>query len=402
MRLAGFCVGAAIAVAAGGGAAQIDVDNRPVTVDPSGPTTPEYRRSIEERNRKAREAAEKAGKTHIDTTYGEFGGAVPERKVAPLPEASEGAAEGRRPLDAGGAAVRGSVAEVREPAPEYEELDEVRQGELRELIAELLKVLDRKPEMVRLRVERDVEEAKAEPSRTAPAGNGRQSAIPEVVAGSGFYGRVVYEVNSDFRGPVLVELLEPPFSGAVASGRFERVRDQLVVRMNRLSWRGLDLAIDAWAVGLDCACYGLSGEVDRHWFERLILPAAVNFAEAFLTAKGQAGRRVEVSGETVVDERSQPTDRAAVYSGLGRVARSVGEVLLEDAPTGPTVRIPRNSEVAVVFARPPGGTASSTRAAAPDPRGPTGGGVVRVGADARDATGGVAADGAAGREGRGE
>ena len=380
MRVAGWIIGAVLCVAGPAAAQKIDVDNRPLKVDPSGGSTPEYLRSIEERNRKAREAAEKAGKTHIDTTFGEFGDVVekpatPAAVVQPA-EPDVGAAARQTVKET----VERAAAKPPAAAPEYERVDEVRQGELRELIGELLKALDRKPEMVRLRVERAAGEEKP---ATVEAGTVRVRsgvAVPAVEAGSGFYGRVVYEVNSDYRGPVLIELLEPPLTGGVVTGRFERVRERLVVRMTRLSWRGVEVAIDAWAVGLDCACYGLSGEVDRHWFERLILPSAVNFAEAFLTAKGQAGRRVEIAGERVVDERSQPTDREAVYSGLGRVARSVGEVLLQDAPTGPTVRIPRNSEVAVVFARPPGEAASSRRAVAPDSRRPTNSGVVRVGA----------------------
>ena len=393
MKAFGRIAGAVVLCAAGSAAAQIDVDNRPLKVDPSGPTTPEYLRSIEERNRKAREAAEEAGETHIDTTFGELGEQRPEPRTPTVTAEPEPPAAAPATGPDAGQAER-PAERVPDLAPDYERLDKVRQGDLRELIAELLKALDRKPEMVRLRAERSAKKERAEPARAAPAALPAGPRLPEIAAGSGFYGRVVYEVNSDFRGPVLVQLLEPPLSGAVASGRFERVRDRLVVRMNRLSWRALDVAVDAWAVGLDCACYGLSGEVDRHWFERLILPAAVNFAEAFLTAKGQAGRRVAVSGETVVDERSRPTRREAVHSGLGQVARSVGQILLQDAPTGPTVRIPRNSEVAVVFARPPGGTASETRAAAPASRGPTAAGVVRIGAQRGAAPSGGAGDGA--------
>lgn len=72
-----------------------------------------------------------------------------------------------------------------------------------------------------------------------------------------------------------------------------------------------------------------------------------------------------MSGETVVDERDDPTSRQAVYAGLGNAARSVGDILLEDAPAGPTVRIPRDSDVAVVFARPPGAVASTLRVEVP-------------------------------------
>ena len=357
--------------------AQIEIDTRQLKLDPSDPASPEYRRTIEERNRRVREEAEKVGKTHIDTTYGPFGDA---------PAKPEGVKEGAESSDPQQVEqeVRSQPREARErprrPVGGYERRDEVRQGELRELVGELLKVLDRGPEVVRLRAARAPQGAVAGADgavrRTAVPAEG--AVFPKIRPGAGFYARVLYAVNSDYPGPVLIELLEPPLRGAVVTGRFERVRERLVVRLDRMSWRGGDAPVEAWAVGLDCACYGLSGEVDRHWFQRLILPAAVQFAEGYLVAKGQGGRRVEVSGETVVDERDEPTDRQAVYSGLGRAARSAGEILLEDAPTGPTVRIPRNSDVAVVFARPLGEAASATGAPARDARGPPPGGVVRA------------------------
>ena len=376
MRSAATCV--AVLLAGWPAAAQIDVDNRPLKVDPSGPASPAYRDSIEERNRKAREEAERSGKSHVDTTFGEMGdpeagaGALP-----PLPGTAPQAGPERRPERSAGPTALPPPAR-RQREPDYEGFDEVGQGELRQLIGELLQALDRQPEVVRLRAasRREAREpARREETPPAPLPAG---GFPKVTAGSGLYARVLYAVNSDYRGPVLIEVLEPPLAGAVLSGGFERVRDRLVLRLGRLSWRGREAAVEAWAVGLDCACYGVGGEVDRHWFERLILPAAFRFAEGYLSARGSGGRRVEVSGETVVDESGRPTGDQAIYSGLGNAARTFGDILLEDAPRGPTVRIPRDTEIAVVFARPPGETAPTTRAAAPAPRGPTTDGVIRV------------------------
>ena len=89
---------------------------------------------------------------------------------------------------------------------------------------------------------------------------------------------------------------------------------------------------------------------------------------------------MEVSGETVVEETSEPTEKQAIYAGLGNAVRSAGEILLQDAPGGPTVRIPRDAEVAVVFARPPGDGVTVATSDAPDSRGPpySKGGIRRV------------------------
>lgn len=365
---------------------RIEMDNRNLKVDPAERVDPQYGESLRERSRQKKDEAERTGKSHIDTLHGPF---APERAEAGNAPPAVGS-DAERPLPA---SIR-AREEKPQPKPArrserrgrdrgYERLDEVDGGELPELIAELLKLWNRPPETVRLQGrERRDERREAAPAASVQkvAADGG-SGFPEVAAGQGLYARVLYGVNSDHAGPVLLEILEPPLGGAVASGAFERVRDRLVIRLNSVSWRGRRAPATGWAVGLDCACFGVEGEVDRHWWERLILPAAFRFAEGFLTARGTPRRRVQVSGETVVEETAGPTGREAIYRGLGEAARSAGDILLQDAPAGPTVRIPRNAELAVVFERPPGGRANRVGVVEPAPRGPP---VARVSGTAND------------------
>ena len=158
-------------------------------------------------------------------------------------------------------------------------------------------------------------------------------------------------------GPVLIELLEPPLAGAVASGGFTRAGERLVLRLTRLEYRGRRVPVDAWAAGLDCACYGVGGEVDSHWFERVLLPSAVRFAEGFLAALARPAESLGIGDGGVRYERREPAGPGAVNAGLATAARTAGGVLLESAPDGPTVRIPRDTELVVVFAAPPGASA---------------------------------------------
>ena len=116
------------------------------------------------------------------------------------------------------------------------------------------------------------------------------------------------------------------------------------------------MAVDAWAVDPGCACYGVDGEVDSHWFERVLLSSAVRFAEGFLGALSRPNETVIVQGGDVRYERLEASARDAVHAGLATAARTAGDVLLESAPEGPTVRIPRDTELVVVFAAAPGGS----------------------------------------------
>ena len=365
------------------GQSRIDVDNRGIKVDPGEGVPSEYERTIEQRNQDALDEAEKTGGSHFDSTVGELQPVMPKQENV-AEEAGQREKAGAVP-----AKVEPEIPKGRGPGrqrePSYERLDEARGSELPDLIGELLKVWNRPPTVVRLRASRGGGEQAAEGAGagqgSSPARTDTGPALPLPAAGGAVYGRVLYAVDSDFPGPVLVELLEPPLSGAVANGSFERVRDRLVVRIDSVSWRGRRTAVHAWAVGLDCACFGLAGEVDRHWWQRLVLPAAVKFAEGFLLARGTPSRRVTVSGETVVEETSGPTDRDAVYRGAAEAVRSAGDILFQDAPTAPTVRIPRNAELAVVFAGPPGEGTPASSGVAPQARRPAAGGVIRARGD---------------------
>ena len=143
--------------------------------------------------------------------------------------------------------------------------------------------------------------------------------------------------------------------------RSRLVGERLVLRLARLEYRGRSVSVDAWAVGLDCACYGVEGEVDSHWFSRVLLPSAVRFAEGFLAALARPAESLSIGDGDVRYERREAATRDAVNAGLASAARTAGDVLLENAPDGPTVRIPRDTELVVVFAAPPGGAQGSAQ-----------------------------------------
>ena len=82
----------------------------------------------------------------------------------------------------------------------------------------------------------------------------------------------------------------------------------------------------------------------------------MSFAEGFLTALGRPAESISAGSGNVLYERRQGSTRDAAHGGLGTAARSAGTILLETAPKRPTVRIPRDTELIVVFARPPAST----------------------------------------------
>ena len=137
-----------------------------------------------------------------------------------------------------------------------------------------------------------------------------------------------------------------------------------MLRLSSLTWRGRTHPVDAWAVDPECACFGIEGEVDRHFLARVVLPAAARFAEGFMTAAAMPARTLSMQDGTVLHERGAG-EREALHSGLGAAARTLGDILTADAPKETTVRIPRNTPLVVMvarpFATPPGAAAASWR-----------------------------------------
>ena len=337
---------------AGAGLAQVP-DNRDLKLDPEDSVPPFYQHTLDERDRQRLDAAREAGETYLPTFQGPStapGTLVPEEAVP----AAAGAHAPERPQPV--------YEGYRRPAPALASGGEGRgAGDLRpeSLVGVLIEAWTRPPEIVRLRrpatAARAIEPAPPGGMSAEAAGAVARTAdpiLPRIAAGTGLYARTMYAVDSDYPGPVLLEILEPPLAGAVASGAFALVGERLTLRLNRLEYRGRSLSIDAWAAGLDCACYGVDGEVDSHWFERVLLPASVGFAEGFLTVLSRPSETV-VIGDDVRYERRDAATRDAVHAGLATAARTAGDVLLENAPDGPTVRIARDTELVVVFAAPP-------------------------------------------------
>ena len=330
-------------------------DNRPAELKPTGGVgDPEYQRRLEEGQRRSAEDARERGESHTDvpisaagaegtTVVGPPGAGIAEAEgkteapAQPKPKAQvewpprqEGTPEGKDdPIPPGAGGREGARVD----------------GYIQVLIEEL----SRPANMRRIRYVGGEETRPRETAGSVEAGE-FQAPLPNVGAGDALYARVLYDVNSDYPGPVMLQILQQPLYGAVARGEFQLIRDRLVVRVTALDVAGETVRVDAVAVGLDCACYGLAGDVTYHWWDRVILPAATGFLENFLIARAQPERRiVEVeAGSVVADERARSREQA-IYAGASAAAGQVGRILREQAPSRQTVSIARNTELAVMF-----------------------------------------------------
>ena len=341
-----------------------------VASDLTVPTSPAYREAVVEGDAERRDEAIVEGESYVPTFQSQTQATAPMVATPVKPSALAPSAQAAQAAQARPAPVTPQpeaadpvlaqdypVAQARGTALVRTQAREAEGAAIGTMFEDLLTRWNEAPAMQVIRYETASPGAAAPaPSAGETAAAGAAAAPPGrllVAAGRVLYGATSVGVDSELGLPVLVEVLEKPFRGALLRGEFRQVRDRMVVRFSRLSdpRRDLDLAVDAYAVGLECQCGALAGEVDRHWFARVVLPAALGFAQAYLRATGEPDTRIVVDGE-VVAEYSEDQSRERVAQGLAGAAEQAGNVVFESLPTRATVRLPRGMELGIVFVEP--------------------------------------------------
>ncbi len=327
-------------------------DNRGVSLNPEDPLSPAYEDTLDRRDGQRREQARARGDSFMSTFHGTGQAPGEGQDIGEMGEPNPGDRWTGRTGTAGepeGVDVRPRAVYESTSRPDRRSTDA---GDgLAALVAVLLEEWSRPPQIVSLRYAAPRDRGGAAAGRSAERAAPDGPRLPHVAAGTGLYARTLYAVDSDYPGPVVLEILQPPLAGAVAHGGFERVRQRLVLRLASLTWRGRTFPLDAWAVDPNCACYGIEGEVDRHFVSRVLLPAAARFAEGFLTAVAAPARTLTMQDGTIFHERGAAGEREALHAGAGAAARTLGDILMADAPKETTVRIPRDTPLVVMVAR---------------------------------------------------
>ena len=183
------------------------------------------------------------------------------------------------------------------------------EGNLGAIVAALIEAINREPDIRRIGYASGAAERSGGERREAVAP--AKGPLPRVAAGDAFYARVMHAVNSDYPGPVLIELLQPPLAGAVARGEFQQVGERMVIRIGSLDVAGETMPVDAVAVGLDCACFGVAGEVSYHWWDRVLLPAATGVRRAVSDRARRTGAPGGVGGRRDRRYGGEGPERAA-------------------------------------------------------------------------------------------
>ncbi|MGC9271864.1 hypothetical protein [Acidiphilium sp.] len=191
-------------------------------------------------------------------------------------------------------------------------------------------------------------------SGKVPFGRPRDRAPVLIPAGHGVYGVTKLAVSSDQAdSPVEVQALSGPIAGDDMLGSFSREGDRLVVKLTSITLKdGEQASINALVVTPDTMRTAVATSVNEHYVDRIVLPAAAAFVEALGGSLGQSGSVEQTSPLGGLTVFSHVNTGQAVAAGLGNAAGTLGNVIEQTAPKGPTVKLAAGTDVGVLFLSP--------------------------------------------------
>ncbi len=171
-----------------------------------------------------------------------------------------------------------------------------------------------------------------------------------VPAGTVNYAQLLIEANSDVPGPVMVQILSGPLSGARAIGTFKVMYEQLVLTFNMAVYKGKEYAINAIALDPSTTLGGMATDVDHRYLKRVLLPAAASFMSSFGSALTSAGSQTTATGDTVVVTEVKKGYKEAAFEGMASAGDTVANFLQDEASRTKTlVRVQVGAPMGLFF-----------------------------------------------------
>lgn len=188
----------------------------------------------------------------------------------------------------------------------------------------------------------------------SPSTEGAEDPAKVIVpAGSIAYAQLLTEINSDIKGPALVHILSGPFAGARGIGKMEVSEDMsnehIVLTFKTVVKDAVSYKIDGIAMDEKTTLTGQATDIDHHYWERVILPAAARFVEGYSSALAQTASETSVAGLGTVTTSTKPSAKDSLYEGLTEGAGAVAEVLDENADRPITVKIAKGTTMGILF-----------------------------------------------------
>jgi intracellular multiplication protein IcmE len=174
-----------------------------------------------------------------------------------------------------------------------------------------------------------------------------------VPAGSIAYAQLLNELNSDIMGPVLVQILSGPFAGGRAIGQVEvknDFSDYMVLTFKTIVLDTVSYQVNGIAMDEKTTLTGQATDVEHHYMQRIILPAAAKFIEGFGAAVSQTGTTVtQTAGGGQSTSTPKPDPKESLFKGLTESTKVVSEMVAKEAERPITVKIAKGTTMGIFF-----------------------------------------------------
>ena len=170
-----------------------------------------------------------------------------------------------------------------------------------------------------------------------------------VMAGTVLYGQTLTEADSDIPAPVLVSMLSGPFSGGRAIGTFQKTDDYLVLAFGTIIKDKKEYRVNALAIDPNTTLSGLETDIDHHYFERFVLPAAAGFISGVGNYAQEAGSTVTSATYGVTQSYPPLSTHQEVLAGLGQSANALSGAINRESSVQPTIYVDSGTGIGIMF-----------------------------------------------------
>ena len=191
-----------------------------------------------------------------------------------------------------------------------------------------------------------------EPEAATATPDAARDPLANLPADRVYYGLLRVYISSDEPGPVVVQIKDGALDGARLIGGFKRADEKVVIRFDRMTFRGAWYAVDAVAIDPENGRLGLATEVDRRTFTRwaaLLGSAILQGAQRAYLSQGTQSSYLW--GQTTTRDFD---DREILGIALGEIGTRTRSAATQYFNRPPTVYVdPAIQLVGVLFLGPP-------------------------------------------------
>ncbi len=171
-----------------------------------------------------------------------------------------------------------------------------------------------------------------------------------VPAGNIAYAQLLNDLNSDVDGPALAQVMSGPFEGGRAIGDFEKQDEYLTLNFKRIVKDGVSYSINGIALDEDTTLAAHQTDVDHHYFQRIVLPAAAAFLTGYTASVAETGQSTTTTpGGGVATDIPEPDANESIMEGVTQASTVVANILNEGQSRPITVYVKRGTTMGILF-----------------------------------------------------